>query len=155
MGQEPGRVSGQDVTPEQRMSRLQAEIEATRSRLATTVSELDRRRHEILDLKAQLRRHGLAIAGVAAAVSGAVAAAVALSMRRARARRRPTARARRLAEAFSRMQRHPDRVARGVPGPGRKALASAASAAAALAAKRLAGRLLPGREGGRRSHRGK
>jgi hypothetical protein len=63
--------------PAVEISRLRAEIDATRDQLGTYISELDRRRHEALDLKLQVKKHpGLAIGAAAAAVGVAALAAV-------------------------------------------------------------------------------
>lgn len=73
--------------PSLEISRLRTEIDATRDRLGTFISELDRRRHEALDLKLQARKHPVLAIGVGAAIAGAVAGAVVMA---ARARRRET-----------------------------------------------------------------
>jgi hypothetical protein len=76
--------------PAVQISRLRTEIDATRDELGTYISELDRRRHEALDLKHQVKKHpGLAI-GAGVAVIGAVAGAVVMVIRS----RRPEALAR-------------------------------------------------------------
>lgn len=76
--------------PAAQISRLRTEIDATRDELGTYISELDRRRHEALDLKHQVKKHpGLAI-GAGVAIIGAVAGAVVMVIRS----RRPEALAR-------------------------------------------------------------
>jgi hypothetical protein len=39
------------------ISQLRTEIDAARDQLGTYISELDRRRHEALDLKLQVKKH--------------------------------------------------------------------------------------------------
>jgi hypothetical protein len=65
-----------DENPAMEISRLCTEIGATRDQLGTYISELDRRRHEALDLKHQLKKHPVLAIGAAVAVIGAVAGAV-------------------------------------------------------------------------------
>jgi hypothetical protein len=84
--------------PAVEISRLRTEIDATRDELGTYISELDRRRHEALDLKHQVKKHpGLAI-GAGVAIIGVVAGAVVMVIRA----RRPEARARRLQRKLKR-----------------------------------------------------
>ena len=64
------------MPPRETARQLESEIAAVREELSGLVAELDRRRHEALDIKLQVRRHGLelALTGVAliAAASGFV-----------------------------------------------------------------------------------
>ena len=49
---------------------IERDIESLRSELGELMEELDRRRHEVLDLRLQIRRHGALIAlGVTAAIA--------------------------------------------------------------------------------------
>lgn len=76
--------------PAVKISRLRTEINAARDELGTYISELDRRRHEALDLKHQVMKHpGLAI-GAGVAIIAAVAGTVVMVLRS----RRPEALAR-------------------------------------------------------------
>lgn len=90
-GVRPERAIAQvDEKPAVQINRLRTEIDATRDQLGTYISELDRRRHEALDLKLQVKKHpGLAI-GAGVALIGAMAGAVVMVIRA----RRPEARAR-------------------------------------------------------------
>lgn len=83
-----GRERNEDEEePSVELSRLRSEIDATRDQLGMYLSELDRRRHDALDLKQQMKKHpGLAV-GAGVAIVGAVAGAVVMAIR---ARRRET-----------------------------------------------------------------
>jgi hypothetical protein len=119
---------------------LQRDIERLRGDLANTVGELDRRRHALLDVRGQLRRHPLPIALAAAALLALAAGGIALVVTRQRRRQRLPARLERLHDALQRMVAKPNRVATD-PGVGRKIAAAAGGAAASLTAKKLVGRL--------------
>lgn len=75
---ESGGKYGDEVKeqPAVEISRLRTEICATRDQLGTYIAELDRRRHEALDLKHQLKKHPGLVIGTAVAIIGAVAGAV-------------------------------------------------------------------------------
>ena len=102
MGQGADRVSARG---------LEAEADAVRNELTTLVAELDRRRHELFDIKLQLRRHAWSVALSGLTAGGIVAAAVALGIRRSRHRRQLTVRGRHLGQAVGRLLDHPERVA--------------------------------------------
>jgi hypothetical protein len=108
--------------------RLESEIAALRETLAGLVSELDRRRHEALDLGLQLRRHrhALTLAGIAL---GSVVAGLVVWRHR---RREPIRRLQQLGQALSRMSEHPERVAVQPTVPQRIVAAAGAAAATAL-----------------------
>jgi hypothetical protein len=74
--------------PAVEIGRLRTEIDATRDQLGTYLSELDRRRHEALDLKHQAKKHPGLVIGAGAAIVGAVAGAVVM-VYRARTHERP------------------------------------------------------------------
>lgn len=118
---------------------LQRDIDRIRSEVANTVGELDRRRHDLLDVRGQLRRHPLPIALVAAALLGVAAGGIALGVMHQRRRQRLGARLERLQEALGRMVAKPNRVATD-QGVGRKIVAAAGAAAASLTAKKLVAR---------------
>lgn len=122
--------------------RVAGDIDRLRGELGRIVSELDRRGHEALDVRLQLRRHPLAAAiavGAAAAVLGGL---VALAVRRRRQRRSPVHRAREVRGALARLLDHPDRVA-AEPSLGHKILAAAGVVAATALARRLVDRAVP------------
>jgi hypothetical protein len=121
---------------------LEHEVEGIRGNMTGIVKELDRRRHEWLDWRLQLRRHRtvltLATAGLLLAFGGALA----IFVRNKRRRQRPLDKVRRLREAVSRMIEHPEHVARPQPSIGKKALAAAASAAAGTLTKTVTQRFV-------------
>jgi hypothetical protein len=115
---------------------LQREIEGIRGDLANTVGELDRRRHDLLDVRGQLRRHPVPITLLAVALLALAAGGIALAVNRRHRKQQLGARLERLREALGRMVAQPNRVATD-PGVGRKIVAAAGGAAASLTAKKL------------------
>jgi hypothetical protein len=88
---------------------LEREADRVRARLLGTIGELDRRRHELLDLKLQIRRHAgdlLSILGGLLMGIGSTAAVLVLRERR-RERRMRQERFR----AVVRLWHHPERIA--------------------------------------------
>jgi len=129
-------------TPEP--ERLEHEVDAVRDNIDHIVSELDRRRHDALDWRLQLRKHAVMLGLVAMGLAAAIGATIGLSIWRSRRRAGPMSKARRLRQALSRAIEHPEWVARPSPSVGKKALFSAASAFAGAAAKATARRLVGG-----------
>jgi hypothetical protein len=86
------------------------EIDLIRNELGGLVAELDRRRHEAFDVRLQLTRHPLVVAGVATVVALAVGGAIALAVRSARQRESPGARARDVRAALGRIADKPRRI---------------------------------------------
>jgi hypothetical protein len=123
-------TAGVDRNPRQ----LETEIAGLRDELGALVAELDRRRHEALDIRLQLRRHAGPIAAVGAGVVATLAGLISLARWRAQRRNRLTARASRLREGIARMVERPERVATQQTMPG-QVLAAAATAAAAIATR--------------------
>ncbi len=115
------------------VGRVEGEVDTLRNELGGLVAELDRRWHEAVDVRLQVRRHPVLVATVATVAALLVGGAIALAVRRGRERRRPTVRARR---ALSRLLEHPDRVAREPSFPNKVAAAVGVALATALA-KRL------------------
>jgi hypothetical protein len=115
--------------------RVSGEIDSLRGELGALVSELDRRRHELFDLRLQARRHPAALAVAAGVAALLVGGLVALSLRARQARRRPTARAREAHQALSRLLAHPHRVA-AEPNVGAKLLVAVGTAAGSVLARR-------------------
>src|SRR5258708_7588919 len=132
---------------------LTREANEVRSKLMRTVEQLDRRRHEAMDLTVQLKRHVRQVAAVGAVFLLATAAAVAIVVQRvasaAQRRRRD-----RWILARS-MWRNPERALRAERRRSffadllRSALLSLANAAVTLPARRVIGLLLG--EGGERA----
>jgi len=127
--------SSQDVP------RVSGEIDSLRHELGRLVAELDRRRHEILDVKLQVRKHPgvvIAAAGVAALLLGGM---VGMAVRNRREHARPATRAREARRAFARLLDHPERVAN-EPGLALKIATAAGVAAGTVVARRLAERFV-------------
>jgi hypothetical protein len=103
--------------------------------LSGLVGELDRRRHELLDVKLQVKRHALGITLSAIALVTAASGLGWLGMWRAQRRARMLSRAGRLREAVSRMVERPERVAAEPTLPG-KILSAAATAAVGTLVKK-------------------
>jgi hypothetical protein len=113
------------------------EVAHVRDELDVLLGELDRRRHEALDVPLQLRRHALGATLTVAAFTLAAAGSVALTIWRRRRRSRLHARASRLSQAIARMTENPERVATEPTLPAKIAAAAASAAAAALVKKVL------------------
>ncbi len=123
------------------VQRVSGEIETLRHELGNLVSELDRRRHEFLDVRAQVRRHPavvIAAAGGAALLLGGV---LAVAVRNQRRRSRPTVRAQEARRALARLLDHPHRVA-AEPSIGVKIATAAGVAAGSVVARRVAERMM-------------
>jgi hypothetical protein len=122
--------------------RVSGEIDVLRHELGSLVSELDRRRHEALDLRVQVKRHPLLVAAVATVAAVALGGAVALLIHATRERRRPTVRAREVRSALSRLLEHPRRVA-AEPSIRNKVATAVGVAIATTLARRLLDRSVP------------
>jgi hypothetical protein len=120
------------AAPAEVVRRLDADIAAIREQLGGFVAELDRRRHEMFDLRLQVRRHALGAAITLASVAGAATGVVWLGIWQARRRRRARWRAAQLRDAVGRMVDHPERVAAERPPLGRIATAAISTALATL-----------------------
>ena len=99
------------ISPQETVRQLSGEIVTLREDLARLVAELDRRRHEALDVKLQVKRHAL---GVLLTGAAAVAAALGLrwlGTRRARPHRGLLAKAHQVRDGLSRIVEKPERVA--------------------------------------------
>jgi hypothetical protein len=130
------RVIGQHTTNgAERPAAIEREIRGLRMELDQLINELDRRRHELLDVKLQVRRHAVPITLAAAGLVLATAAKVAYAVWRRRHQRTFVARAGRLRDAVSRMIETPERVA--VDPPRAQLLSSVGSAVAAVVAREL------------------
>jgi hypothetical protein len=125
--------TGNGATPRETALELGEEIAAVRQDLDMLLAEADRRRHEVMDIRLQLRRHTATAALTGMAIIGGAAAIVRLGIRRHRERQRLSARAGRLREAVSRMVDQPHRVAAEPTFLGRIVTAVVISVAASLA----------------------
>ena len=118
------------------VGRVAGEITTLRDELGGLVAELDRRRHEALDLRLQVSRHPVLVGTVATVAAILVGGAIALAVRNARRRRRPAVRAREARAALARLFEHPRRVA-AEPSIGNKIATAVGVAIATTLAKRL------------------
>ncbi|MGH7365933.1 MAG: hypothetical protein ACREK9_05930 [Candidatus Rokuibacteriota bacterium] len=119
---------------------IEQEITRLRDELGALGDELERRWHDLTDVRLQVRRHGLAVTLSALAAGAAAAGSVALGIRRARRRSTLVARGRRLRDAVGRMVERPERVAVDATAT-QRIIAAAGSAVAAFAIKAALERL--------------
>jgi hypothetical protein len=136
VGKVPGHISDGTVSDRTTAQALGGEIATVRYELDELLAELDRRRHELFDVRLQLRRHALGATFTTLAFLATAAAGVGLNVWRQHRRQRLTAQAGRLRHAISRMTEYPERIAAEPTIPG-KIIAAAASAAAAALVKKL------------------
>ena len=59
---------GPDISPQETVRQLSGEIGMLREELTRLVAEVDRRRHDALDVKLQVRRHALEVSLAGAAL---------------------------------------------------------------------------------------
>jgi len=127
--------------PFDEVHRADDDVDSLRRELGRLVSELDRRRHELLDLRGQLRKHPRVVIGAAAGAALLLGGLVALSVGNRRRRARPAVRAFEARRALVRLLDHPHRVA-AEPSMGVKIATAAGVAAGTVLARRLAERLV-------------
>jgi hypothetical protein len=132
----PGLKTHSDASPRAVVEELGSEVAGVREELDTLLSELDRRRHDALDMRLQLRRHAVGTGLTAFALLATATGSVWLTHWRRGRRARLTAKAGRFYHALSRMTEHPERVAAEPTIPA-KIVTTAASAAVAALAKKL------------------
>ena len=131
----PGAQDG--AAPRAAVESLGSEIAGVREELDTLLGELDRRRHEALDVPLQLRRHALGTSLTIVALVATAAGSVWLTLWRRHRRQRPGAQAGRFRHALARMTEHPERVATDSSVVGKIATAAANAAVAVLVKKVL------------------
>ena len=90
---------------------IEREIAHLRTRLDRSLSELDRRRHELTDLKLQMRKHPQVFIGAGAAAA-LIVGGIGFAIWRANKREEVPQKARRLRIAFGRAVDQPEKVAR-------------------------------------------
>jgi hypothetical protein len=136
MGEGANRLnSGQ----RQAADELEGEIGHIRSRLGRSLDELDRRRHELTNIKLQVRKHPVVVIAAGLFLLS-LAGGVVYAIWTARRHPDPFIRARKLRRAVSRMVDEPDRVARSDPSVREKVLAALGGTVATMMAKQLLGR---------------
>ena len=121
--------------------RVAGEIEVLRGDIGSLVAELDRRRHEMFDLRLQAKRHPVVVIAAAATAALVLGGVLAVAVRSRRERHRPSARAREVRDALARLLDHPDRVAAETSLTD-KILGAAGIAAGTTLAKRLVARMV-------------
>lgn len=119
---------------------LEQRANLLRERLARTLDELERRRHDLTSVSAQARRHPEAMVAFGAAVLFTVGGGIALGVLRARTR--PERLRRERIAAIRRLWRQPERLAQREPGVlariGRSILVAAGTAAGLWLLRRVA-----------------
>jgi hypothetical protein len=134
-------AGGVAESPRETVRQLAGQITKLRDDLGGLVTELDRRRHEALDVKLQIRRNAREITFTSVALIGVAAGSVWLNIWRHRRRKRVSARVGRLQQAMSRMIERPERVA-AEPTVTMKIITAAANAAAATLIKKVLERVV-------------
>lgn len=129
------RDGHQALVPADVKKALEAEIIVLREELGELGAELDRRRHEMLDVRHHVRRHAFEGTVTTLALVGAATGFVWLGGWRARRRNRLMSQAPRLRHAVTRMIDRPERVAAESTVP-MKILTAAANAAVATLMKK-------------------
>jgi hypothetical protein len=142
MGEGADRVRNGSPGRDEAVGRVAGEIDMLRNELGGLVAELDRRRHEALDLRLQAKKHPVLAAAVATVAALVVGGVIAFVVRARHERRRPAVRAREARRALSRLFDHPDRVA-AEPSVANKIATAAGAALATAVAKRLLDRTVP------------
>jgi hypothetical protein len=117
---------------------LEHEVETIRLHIGDLVDELDHRRHELFNLRGQVRRHPVRLVLAAALVAGALAGGIALAVRARHRRRSFSGRVQRFREALGRARQHPDRIAKDSPSVARKIAAAGGTSIASVLGKQLA-----------------
>ena len=115
---------------------IEREIEHLRTRLDRSLAELDRRRHELTDLKLQMRKHPQVFAG-AGAVVVLVVGGIGFAIWRSHKREVVPQKARRFRIAMGRAVDHPEKVARGDAPAWEKILAAVGTTIAVSVTKKL------------------
>ena len=128
-----GRTNGE---PRKVARELESEITEVRSRLDRGLAELDRRRHELTDVRLQVRRHPM-VAVAAGATVLVLIGGVAYAIYASRQRQKPLPKAARLREALSRALDNPKKVAKSEPTVPEKILAAVGTVAATMLTKKL------------------
>lgn len=129
MGQEATSLMRHGA-PKERAIELTSSIANSRDRLGLILSELERRRRDLMDVRLQIRRNAIPLLLMAAGIGGVIALSLSMRKTRIRNERRLGARFHRARRALSRAVKDPDRVAAPPPDLGKKVLIGVASAAA-------------------------
>ena len=140
MGEGTNRVKAEPAPrpkePRKLARELEHDVEQARSSLDQSLAELDRRRHEVLDLRLQVRRHPV-VAAVAGAMVLGVVGGIVYAVWAAQQRNKTITKAQRLREAISRMIDKPHKVAKSEPTVPEKVLGAIGTTAATIIVKKL------------------
>jgi hypothetical protein len=128
--------NGQSTEEPRPPREIERDIEHLRTRLDRSLAELDRRRHELTDIKLQMRKHPAVFIGAGAVVVLALGG-VGLAIYRSRKREELPQKAKRLRIAFGRAVDQPQRVARSEPPAWEKILTAVGTAIAVNLAKKM------------------
>jgi hypothetical protein len=142
MGEGPDRVSADGGG--EPVGRAARDVTVLRDEIGDLVDELDRRRHEAMDIGLQIRRHPLIAVGAVTAVALLAGGLVAVAVRNRRRRDRASEKVRALRRAFGRMARHPEEFSR-EPGMTQRIVTAALTVAATTLVKRMVERSVPAR----------
>ncbi len=112
MGEGTPRVNGNGKAETRAPREIERDIEHLRSRLDKSLAELDRRRHELTDVRLQMQRHPGVFIG-AGAVVALMVGGVAFAVWRSHKREELPQKAKRLRIAMRRAVDDPKKVARG------------------------------------------
>lgn len=135
------RESADGGSPREAARRLAGEIAELREELGGLVAELDRRRHELTDLRLQLRRHARAATIIAVTLVGVAGSLVWLKFGSARGERAMPAQPSGASRALGWMTDH-DEPGAIEPGIARKIFVGAATGTLATAMSRLVGAIV-------------
>lgn len=137
MGEGTSRLNNGKSTEEPRAPReIERDIGVLRTRLDRSLAELDRRRHELTDIKLQMRKHPAVFAGTGVVVLLALGG-VGYAVYRSRKREELPKKARRIRIAFGRAVDQPERVARREAPAWEKILTAVGTAIAVNLAKKM------------------
>ena len=115
---------------------IEREIDHLRTRLDKSLAELDRRRHELTDVKLQMRKHPQIFLGAGAAVA-LVVGGIGFAIWRAHKRDEVPQKAHRIRIALGRAVDKPEKVARGEAPAWEKILAAVGTTVAVSLSKKL------------------
>jgi hypothetical protein len=115
---------------------IEREIEQLRTRLDRSLAELDRRRHELTDVKLQMRRHPAVFIG-AGAVAILMLGGIGFAIYRSRKREELPQKAKRLRLAIRRAVDEPHKVARADPPVWEKVVAAVGTTIAVTLTKKI------------------
>jgi len=115
---------------------IEREIEYLRTRLDRSLAELDRRRHELTDIRLQMRKHPAVFVGAGVAVA-LMLGGVGFAIYRSRKREELPQKAKRMRIAFRRTVEEPEKVVRAEPPVWQKMAAAVGTTIAVSLAKKM------------------